>query len=232
MNAPLSYSGSRPTVGFQEMKDQIALLSLGVNSCNPCPPQLTRKPKPCSKKAKNVNGKEPLETTTPTLTQSTVWQGMSRPLSSGCKQDTLACERTWSELASWTLHSAIAKKGNRRSTTSSRTVSSVGNRDTSYGRRMSQQAVGNRRIPVLHHPIHGSMWIEGLSMADRPQKKKKNENLRTRRNKMNQQIIREINRFNFKKDKRLRFCFHVDWYQKHQWLSGHNCKWIWSQWTL
>ena len=48
------------------------------------------------------------------------------------------CERTWSELASWTLHSAIVKKRNRWSTTSSRTVPSGGNRDTSYGRRMSQ----------------------------------------------------------------------------------------------
>ena len=72
------------------------------------------------------------------LTQSTVWQDMSKPLYSGCEQDTVACERTWSELASWTLHSAIAKKQNRRSTTSSRTVPSGGNRDTSYGRRMSQ----------------------------------------------------------------------------------------------
>ena len=74
MNALWSYSGSRPTVGFQEMKELIAWLSLGANNCNPCPPPLTRKPKPCSETDKNVNGKEPLETTTPQLTQSTVWQ--------------------------------------------------------------------------------------------------------------------------------------------------------------
>ena len=37
--------------------------------------------------------KKPLETTTPQLTQSTVWQDMSRPLYSGCEQDTVACER-------------------------------------------------------------------------------------------------------------------------------------------
>ena len=81
------------------------------------------------------------------LTQSTVWQDMSKPLYSGCEQDTVACERTWSELALWTLHSAIAKKQNRRSTTSSRTVPSGGNRDTSYGRRMSQPptSCGERR---------------------------------------------------------------------------------------
>ena len=65
MNAPWSYSGSRPTVGFQEMKEQIAWLSLGANNCNPCLPPLTRKPKPCSERDKNVSGKEPLETTNP-----------------------------------------------------------------------------------------------------------------------------------------------------------------------
>ena len=72
---------------------------------------------------------------------------MSRPLYSGCEQDTVACERTWSKLASWTLHSGIAKKRNRRPTTSSRTVPSGGNRDTSYGRRMSQPPTkcGERR---------------------------------------------------------------------------------------
>ena len=63
---------------------------------------------------------------------------MSKPLYSGCEQDSVACKRTWSELASWTLHSAIAKKRNRRSTTSSWTVPSGRNRDTSYGCRMSQ----------------------------------------------------------------------------------------------
>ena len=147
MNALWSYSGSRPTVGFQEMKEQIAWLRLGANNCNPCPPPRTRKPKPCSETDKNVNGKEPLEITTPQLTQSTVWQDMSKPLYSGCEQDTVACERTWSELASWTLHSVIAKKQNRRSTTSSKTVPSGGNRDTSYGCRMSQSptSCGERR---------------------------------------------------------------------------------------
>ena len=78
--------------GFQEMKEQITCLSLGANNCNPCPPPLTRKPKHCSKTDKNVNGEGPLETTTPLLTQSTDWQDMSRPLYSGCEQDTVACE--------------------------------------------------------------------------------------------------------------------------------------------
>ena len=92
-------------------------------------------------------------------------------LYSGCEQDTVACEHIWSESASWTLHSAIAKKQNRRSTTSSRTVPSGGNRDTSYGRRVN----GGR--PAPHHPVHDNMWTEGLSTADRPQKKKKKETL-------------------------------------------------------
>ena len=138
MNAPWSYSGSRPTVGFQKMKEQIAWLSLGANNCNPCPPPRTRKPKPCSETDKNVHGKKPLETTTPLLTQSTVWQDLSKPLYSGCKQDTVACKCTWSEFASWTLLSVIAKKQNRRSTTTSKTAPSGGNRDSSYGHRMSQ----------------------------------------------------------------------------------------------
>ena len=73
------------------------------------------------------------------------------------RTDTVACERTWSELASWTLHSAIAKKQNRRSTTSSRTVPSGGNRDTSYGRRMSQPptSCGERRKTCAAPP---SSW--------------------------------------------------------------------------
>ena len=41
------------------------------------------------------------------------------------------------------------------------------------GRVNHQQAVGNGGRPAPHHPIPGNMWTEGLSMADRPQKKKK-----------------------------------------------------------
>ena len=49
--------------------------------------------------------------------------------------------------ASWTLHSVVAKKQNRRSTTSFRTVPSGSNRDTSYDRRVSQPptSCGERR---------------------------------------------------------------------------------------
>ena len=34
--------------------------------------------------------------------------------------------------------------------------------------------MGNGGRPAPHHPIPGNMWTEGLSTADRPQKKKKN----------------------------------------------------------
>ena len=36
-----------------------------------------------------------------------------------------------------------------------------------------QQAVGNGGRPAPHHPVPGNMWTEGLSRADRQQKKKK-----------------------------------------------------------
>ena len=41
------------------------------------------------------------------------------------------------------------------------------------GRVNHQQAVGNGGRPAPNHPIPGNMWTEGLSTADRPQKKKK-----------------------------------------------------------
>ena len=124
---------------------------------------------------KNANGEGPLETTTPLQTQSTVWQDMSKALFSGCEQDTVACEHTWSKLASWTLHSAIEKKRNRQSTTSSRTVPSSSNRDIIYGHRMSQPptSCGARRKTAPHHRIPSNMWTGGLTTADQQQKKKK-----------------------------------------------------------
>ena len=136
---------------------------------------LTRKPKPCSEIAKNVNEEGPLETTTLIKTQSTVWQDMNRPLYSGCEKDTVACEHFWKELASWTLHSVIAKKQNRWSTTSFWTATSCSNRDNSYGHRMSQPptSCGEQWKTFAAPPIPDNMWTEGLSPADRPQKKKK-----------------------------------------------------------
>ena len=148
MNAPWSYSGSQPTVGFQEMKEQIAWLSLEANNRHPCLPPLTRKPKPCSAIAKNVNGKEPLQTTTPLLTKSAVWQDMNRPLYSGCEQDTgLRAHLRRIGITDSALCNCKEVEWNRRFTTSSRTVPSGRNRDTSYGRRMSQPptSCGERR---------------------------------------------------------------------------------------
>ena len=157
---------------WDQMKEQIAWPSLEADNCKPCPPPITRRPNPCSETAKHANGEGPLKTTTPLLIQSTVWQDMGRPLYSGCEQDTAASESTRSELTSWTLHSAMAKKRNRRSTTSSRAVPSGGNRNASHGWVDHQQTVGNGRRPSPHHPVSGNMWTEGLSTADRSKKKK------------------------------------------------------------
>ena len=88
----------RPTVGFLEMKEQIAWPSLGANSCNHCPPPLTRKPKPCSETVKDPNGEGPLETTTPLQIEPAIWQDMSRPLYSGCEHDSVACERAFKRI--------------------------------------------------------------------------------------------------------------------------------------
>ena len=88
------------------------------------------------------------------------------------QQDTVACEHTWSKLESWTLQSAIAKKQNRQSTTSSMAVISGGNRDTSYGSRTDSPphppwllSLVATETPVMaaeqtvHHILHGcSLW--------------------------------------------------------------------------
>ena len=72
---------------FFRLRYVCLLASVCAWSENPCPSQLTRKPKPYSKTVKDASGEKPLETTTPLQTQSTVWKDMSRPLYSGCKQD-------------------------------------------------------------------------------------------------------------------------------------------------
>ena len=92
----LQWIPSRCGIPGNERTDRLS--SLRANSYNPCPPPLTRRPKPYSKTVKDANGEEPLETTiettTPLQTDSTVWQDMSRPLYSGCEEDIVACEYT------------------------------------------------------------------------------------------------------------------------------------------
>ena len=172
MNAPWSYSGSQPTVGFQEIKERIVWLSLGANDRNPCPPPLTRKPKPCSEINKNVNGKEPLETTTPLLTHSVDWQDMSRPLYSGCKQNTASTPE-----ANW-HHGLCTLRLQRSRTDDPPHPPGLSHLEETEAPVMAagwvnhQQAVGNGGRPAPHCPIPGNMWTEGLSTADRPQKKK------------------------------------------------------------
>ena len=129
--------------------------------------------KTCSEIAKNVNRKEPLETTTPLLTQSTVWQDMSRPLYSGCEQDTVACKPPE---ANW--HHGIYTLRFQRTGTDGPPhppgLSHLAESETpvmATGWVNHQQAVGNGGRPAPHHPILGNMWIEGLTTADQPQKK-------------------------------------------------------------
>ena len=146
----------------------------------------------------NVNGKEPLETTTPQLTQSTDWQDMSRPLYwglptrmvylyyipclrytilagnprySGCEQDTAACERTWSDLASWTLRLQRRRTDGPPHPPGVSRLAETETPVVATGWVNHQQAVGNGGRPAPHHPIPGNMWTEGLSTADWPQKK-------------------------------------------------------------
>ena len=47
---------------------------------------------------KDPNGEGPLETTTPLQTEPAIWQDMSRPLFSGCEQDTVASEHTFKRI--------------------------------------------------------------------------------------------------------------------------------------
>ena len=67
-----------------------------------------------------------------TLSQPTIWLDMSTSLSSGFKLVAAACKHTRGKLTSRTLHSAIAKKQNRLSTTFSRSVPSGDNRYQSW----------------------------------------------------------------------------------------------------
>ena len=85
---------------------------------------------------------------------------MSRPLFSGCKQDTVTCECTRSELASWTLHSAIAKKQNSPPYPPGLFhLAATETPVTAAGWVNHQQAVGNGRRHAPHHPVPGNIII-------------------------------------------------------------------------
>ena len=66
------------------------------------------------------------------------------------------------------------KEAEHTSTTSSRTVPSGGNWDTSYGHRMSRPPTGygEQQNTCAAPYISCDMWTEGLSTANQPQKKK------------------------------------------------------------
>ena len=171
MNVPWSYCGSKPTMGFQEMKEQITGPSLGANNCNPCPPPLTRKQNPAPKQSKM-----PIEKGHRRL------QPLYRP-----KQPS---GKTWADhyiqLANMTLwparapevkwHHGLSTLQLQRSRTDDPPgLFHLAETETpvmAAGWVNHQQAEGNGRRPVLHHPIPGNMWTEGLSMSDQLQKKK------------------------------------------------------------
>ena len=117
----------------------------------PCLSPLARKPKPCAATAKNPSEEDPLETTGPSQTQLTVWRDRSRPLYSGCELVTVACQHTWSER----YHGLCSLRFQRRSTTSSRNVSSGSNRDTNHVGRSRQppRSCRERRKTCTAPPI-------------------------------------------------------------------------------
>ena len=109
------------------------------------------------------------------MTQSTVWQDMSRPLYSSCEQDTVAC---CTPEANW--HHGLCTLRLQRSGTDGPPhppgLSHLAETETPVMATRwvnHQQAVGNGGRPAPHHPIPGNMWTESLSTADGQQKKKK-----------------------------------------------------------
>ena len=103
-------------------------------------------------------------------------QARHEQLYSGCKQDTVACERTWTAEANW--HHGLCTLWLQRSRTDGPPhrprLSHLVETETpvmAAGWVNHQHAVGNGGRPAPHHPIPGNMWTEGLSTADRPQKK-------------------------------------------------------------
>ena len=128
--------------------------------------------------SKNVNGEELLETTNPLHTQSSVWQDMSRPLYSGCEQTlcpSSAPEVNWHHglCTLWVQRCGADSPPHRQGlfhlAATEMAVLAAG--------WVNHQAAGNSGRPAQHHPIPGSMWTEGLSTADRSQKKKKKKHL-------------------------------------------------------
>ena len=120
---------------------------------------------------KDPSGEKPLENATPLQTSSIICWNMSRPLYWCCKMATVPYEHTWSKMAYGLCILRL-----QRSTADSppylpgpfplvatETVMAAGWDN-------HQQAVGNGRKPVPHHPVPGSMWTTGLSRAEWLQK--------------------------------------------------------------
>ena len=99
---------------------------------------------PRNHKTTNISvTEEPLETTTPLLTQSTLRAHLRRigvmdSALCDCKETEQTVHHTLQDCSTWRQQRHQLWQQNRWSNTSSRTVPSGGNRDTSYGHRMSQ----------------------------------------------------------------------------------------------
>ena len=156
------------------MKEQIPWPSLGANNCNPCPPPLTREPKPCS-----ITVKMSMEKGHWRL------QPFYRPNQpSGRHEQTTIfrlrtghCKPVSTPEANW--HHELCTLQLQRSRTDGPPhppgLFHLAATETPFmatGWVNHQQVVGNGWRPALHHPTPGNMWTEGLSTADRLQKKK------------------------------------------------------------
>ena len=169
MNAPWFYSRYQPTVGSRKWKEQIAWPSPGANNCNPCPSLLTRKPKPKQSKMPMEKG------------QWRLYNASTDPINHLARPEQTTIFRLltghWPVSApevNW--HHGLCTMQLQRSTTDGPLhppgLSHLTTPAMAAGWVNHQQAVANGGRPAPHHPISGNMWTEGLSMTDRPQKKK------------------------------------------------------------
>ena len=63
--------------------------------------------------------------------------------------------------------------------------------------------MGNGEKPAPHHPVPGSMWTEGLSTTDRPQRKKKKKKKRKKKKKKKKKKEKEKKKEKKKKKKKI-----------------------------
>ena len=178
MNALWSYSGSRPTVGFQEMKEQIVWLSLGANNCNHVHLHLPGSQNPAPKQTKTSMEKshwrlQPLNwPNQPNEPSGKTWANHYIQVANRTLWPASAPEAKWRH-GLCTLRLQISRTDGPPHPPGLSHLAETETPVMAAGWVNHQQAVGNGGRPAPHHQIPGNMWTEGLSTADRPQKKKK-----------------------------------------------------------